>query len=458
MTTIQTFVPADYTVWALGGLVFVTAVADALYLCTLPCCRQPGSDRPTRPLSAGGGTRASSSLPILFYSRALMFVALAFWGASLILPLNVIWGPNSVVAGSNVTNWTSQGWLCRIFITLALGVTSPLVCVVGLCMLVFMLVRVKESQETLVSQQPVCCVAPHKSYIFERSGILSILVVLPIAAAQSLVAWISLSISYDGGSIEESPTSLIGTFLALFRYGSPEQCDVNVFTGVVTTNEYACTMCVFPAASVIIHGVWVIMLVLGLIYVTYMLCRVPILRQNVKRRIKAYSICMSLACVGGLCCMGVSIAYHDPFGWANQGLWLGYVATVLVSCISVTYMLDDIPKLVAQDINAQTVPMGMPPPPPPLYAPPSSSTVSSRMPSERVFNPMDQVVVPQHGIDDDDEIHSEAYFSTRESPSKRSVQTSDSFFSAASPSSRQYPSPSPSSRPSSRQNVTRPSP
>lgn len=436
----------------------MTAVADALYLCTLPCCRQAGSDRPTRPLSAGGNSRASSSLPILFYSRALMFVALAFWGASLILPLNVIWGPNSVVAGSNVTNWTSQGWLCRIFITLALGVTSPLVCVLGLCMLVFMLLKVKESQETLVSQQSVCCVAPHKSYIFERSVILSILVVLPIAAAQSLVAWISLSISHDGGSIEESPTSLIGTFLGLFWYGSPEQCDVNVFNGVVTTNEYACTMCVFPAASVIIHGVWVIILVLGLLYVTYMLCQVPILRQNVKRRIKAHCICMSLACVGGLCCMGVSIAYHDPFGWANQGLWLGYVASVFVSCISVTYMLDDIPKLVAQDINAQTVPMGMPPPPPPLYAPPSS-TVSSRMPSERVFNPMDQVVAHQNGIGDDDEIHSEAYFSTRESPSKRSVQTSDSFFSVASPSSRQYPSPSPSSsRPSSRQNVSRPSP
>lgn len=432
----------------------MTAVADALYICTQPCCTQSGAERPTRPLSAGGGGRASSSLPLLFYSRALMFIALAFWGASLILPLNVIWGPNSVVANSNVTNWTSQGWLCRIFITLALGVTSPLVCVLGVCMLMFMLLRVQESQETLVSQQSVCCVAPSKSYIFDRSVILSMLVTLPIAAAQSLVAWISLSISYNGGSIEESPTSLIGTFLGLFWYGSPEQCDVNVFNGVVNTNEYGCTMCVFPAASVIIHGVWVIILVMGLVYVAYRLCRVPILRQNVKRRIKAYCICMSIACMTGLCCMGVSIAYHNPFGWANQGLWLGYVATVFVTCIAVTYMLDDIPKLVAQDMNAQTVPIGMSPPPPPLYAAPSSGG-HSRMPSEHVFNPMDQVVVRDG---DDEEVESEAYFSTRESPSKRSVQTSDSFFTVpslgsrqySSPGSRQYSSPS-SSRPSSRQ-------
>lgn len=51
------------------------------------------------------------------------------------LPLSAIWGPNSFIFPSLVTDWTGAGWLCRIYLTTALGIFQPLCSLMTLFML-----------------------------------------------------------------------------------------------------------------------------------------------------------------------------------------------------------------------------------------------------------------------------------------------------------------------------------
>lgn len=387
MTSISSFVPADYTVWAIAGVCFVTALADALFLLiSSNCC---SSAPRSGPGTQNGGYLSKSS--IMWYPRLLMYTAMAFWGASLILRLNVLWGPNSVVAGANVTNWTSQGWLCRIFITLALGVTAPLACWLGWCILAVIMCRVKLSES---SQSPSThCLGIDLHYVLQQSVIVSLLIALPIAAAQSVIAWISLTLQYDGGSLEESPTSVLGTFLAVFWYGDPTQCTIgsSPTSDISTTNEYACTMCVFPAASVIVHGIWTLVFAVALAYVAYQLCASSLLSKKLKRTVTLYAVMMSVGSIIGLVCMGTSIYYSNPFEWSNQGLWLGYVATVLICTAAICYIFDDLPKHVQAELHSRSSQAGVTSPPRPVFSPIDPSQVLD-MQRANVFNPLNQVI------------------------------------------------------------------
>lgn len=298
VTTIGSFVPAEYTVWAIAGAIFVTGGLDFLF-----------SLGPSR--EAGPSTRDSRRrLP-----RTLAFLALAFWGASLVLPLNVLWGPGSVVAGTSVTAWTSQGWLCRIFLTLCLGVCAPLALTLVAVMLFSMMYEMDpRAQEGKAS-----------SLVLDHPVAVGLLIALPFGATQAVIAWISLTLTWEDMPIEESPESFLATWLAPFAVGNELTCDSASLDG-----GYPCTACVFPAASVLVHGIWALSYVMALVYVTIKLR---------PQRARQYWLVGSLlaSSVAGLVCMGVAILYHDPFTWANQGLWLGWVGTVLLAAAAMSY-------------------------------------------------------------------------------------------------------------------------
>jgi hypothetical protein len=396
MTSISSFVPADYTVWAISGVCFVTALADALFVLTSSNCCSPGPR--SAPSTSNGGSMSKSTT--LWYPRLLMYTAMAFWGASLILPLNVLWGPSSVVAGTNVTNWTSQGWLCRIFITLALGITAPLACWLGLCILAVIMCRLKVTEslppsgDGEIGRPPnMHCLGIDVGHVLQHSVIVSFLLVLPIAAAQSVIAWIGLTLQYNGGSLEESPTSSLGTFLAVFWYGNPTQCTASTSptNEISTTNEYACTMCVFPAASVIVHGIWTLMFAAALVYVTHRLCISTLLSRKLKRTVVHFSLLMALGSIIGLVCMGTSIYYNNPFEWSHQGLWLGYVATILSSTVAICYIFDDFPKHVEAYVRNRPTQIGTGPLATPVFSPITPSQVMGAQ-RVQVFNPLDQVI------------------------------------------------------------------
>ena len=301
MTTIQSFVPAEYTVWAIAGAIFVTGALDFFFAFTPSRDPEPST------------RDARRRLP-----RVLMFLAMTFLGASLILPLNVLWGPSSVVAGANVTQWTSQGWMCRIFLTLCLGVCAPLAFIL-LAVILFSLMYDKDPSYGVQNTKMPSMVQDHPVAI-------ALLIALPFGATQTVIAWISLTLSWEDKPIEESPTSFMATWLAPYAIGNELTCNSASVDGT-----YSCTACLFPAAAVLVHGIWVILFALALVYVTYRL------RRQAPKRIFWLTGATATSALTGLVCMGVAIYYHDPFTWANQGLWLGWVATVLIAAVAISY-------------------------------------------------------------------------------------------------------------------------
>ena len=54
---------------------------------------------------------------------------------SQLLRVSSIWGANSFLLPPRVTAWTGAGWMCRIYLTLSLGVLHPLCAFTALLML-----------------------------------------------------------------------------------------------------------------------------------------------------------------------------------------------------------------------------------------------------------------------------------------------------------------------------------
>lgn len=248
-----------------------------------------------------------------------------------ILRLPLLWGPNSVVAPSYVTSWTSQGWLCRIYLTMNMGVLVPFFC----WWILFLLVAAKRKVERSV-EVDADVYAEQKAKIGWRirkrlaDGVLgkskvilpSVLSSIPIFALQTVAAWIGLAFSYDGKNIEHSPRSVLGYFLGTFWYGTQEQCS--------TDRDTTCTLCVIPATSVIIHGIWTLLYLVLLWHISLSLGRVVMHRQ-MRRILFLHACALTLILSAGVACLGSSIAY-DPFGWTNQSLWLGYFLSIVLMC------------------------------------------------------------------------------------------------------------------------------
>lgn len=256
-----------------------------------------------------------------------------------ILRLNIIWGPYSLFAPPQVTNWTGAGWLCRIYLTASLGLLAPFI-----AWFTFFLVLAGSPAKTLklqrqdanqpsggneegssnMNQRP-----KSKAMIVVKAVIFASLCTLPIAILQSSVAWISIWVGYQGESLELQPRSVLGYFFATFWYGTTEQCSDHA-----VTNEQ-CTMCVFPAAAAIIHAIWTVIFLISFWIVTKRLSK-AVINRSLKRRVASLSILLSAFASLGIGCIGASVAF-SPFSWPNQGCWLGYVATVVATSCLITW-------------------------------------------------------------------------------------------------------------------------
>jgi len=165
----------------------------------------------------------------------------------------------------------------------------------------------------------------------------ALLCTLPVLLLQAATAWVSVWVKYQGATIESQPRSVIGYFLANYWYGTPEQC------GTAAT----CTLCVFPAASAIIHLAWTFVFLLCVWDVSARLCATAI-NKAIKRRLRILVAFITLIGVGGAAAMGASVAW-GPFSWPNQGCWLGYVASVAAMAGLLTWEIVIAPVHAARD-------------------------------------------------------------------------------------------------------------
>eukprot|EP00890_Picochlorum_soloecismus_P000697 jgi/Picsp_1/1628/NSC_05104-R3_hypothetical protein CHLNCDRAFT_140060 [Chlorella variabilis] len=251
-----------------------------------------------------------------------------------VLRLPLLWGPSSVVAPSYVTSWTSQGWLCRVYLTLNMGVLVPFFC----WWILFLLLAAKRKVERSVEVDAEIYTEQKAKIgrmirkrladaVLGKSEVIlpSLLSSVPIFALQTVTAWIGLAFSYNGNNIEYSPRSVLGYFLGTFWYGTQEQCSTSTVSDYTT-----CTLCVIPATSVIIHGIWTLLYLALLWHVSLSLGRL-VMNRHMRRILVLHACALTLILSAGVACLGSSIAY-DPFGWINQGLWLGYFLSIVLMC------------------------------------------------------------------------------------------------------------------------------
>lgn len=123
----------------------------------------------------------------------------------------------------------------------------------------------------------------------------ALLLTIPIALCQAVIAWLSTFVTLPGGvELEAQPTSLLGYFFAAFAVGGRQACG----------GEAGCTLCTFPAAAVIVHLTWrtAFLLVLWL--------RARRARREARDdlhlavRVRAFQWALSLLVVGGVWGLG----------------------------------------------------------------------------------------------------------------------------------------------------------
>jgi hypothetical protein len=357
-----------------------------------------------------------------------------------ILRLALLWGPYSIVAPTSVTNWTGAGWLCRIYLTAALGIAAPL----SSWFFLFLLAAGKtetdtstlslankyynaqqqhqfgypSARSTTPSPQPITIQrdsSTHSSLHREtpppprttttptgrtnrnrtshsrggvhkrvgRAFLFALLCTLPITLLQTGAAWVSYWVDYQGVEIEQQPRSLIGYFLATFWYGTMTQCDYSTSNGsdsgsgnsgtsspsgaspagnnnsgttstspaannylastttsMAVTNQQ-CTLCTFPAASAIIHLLWTLIFLFALWTVTARIAAAA-LNRALQKRLRILVVLYTIFAGIGCACVGVSVV-EGPFSWINQGVWLGYVATVAATCLLLSWEVVIVP-------------------------------------------------------------------------------------------------------------------
>lgn len=307
---VNSFRASEYYVWALSGLLVALCVGVFVYTLV------PFS------LSFLCANKARRSMRGRWYAAVLC----GLLAAVQILRLNVIWGPYSVVAPSTVTSWISQGWMCRVYLTVCLGLLFPL-CQTMVIMFLFRALSLHENRQHTLSSS-IKIIETHldddqrHSWRSKAGVAIALGQLLLVICLQSVSAWISLAVSYDGKSVEDSPTSVLGYFIGAYRNGSASQCGVE-----------PCTMCVFPAASAICHCTFCALHVFQMWRLVWKLKNI-VTNMVLRRKLVWYASCATTLLVGGAICVAASVPF-SPFGWVNQGLWLGFFSTVAGSIIVV---------------------------------------------------------------------------------------------------------------------------
>jgi hypothetical protein len=245
-----------------------------------------------------------------------------------LLRLSALWGPHSFAVPDQVSQWTGGGWMCRVYLTVALGVAAPLAAFFALGLLSS---AVKRRRAAAAAADDGAAVG-HPGCSAARLLGRALLYSTPVAAVQGAVAWVSLAITYHGSTLEDEPRSVLAYFFAVYWRGSPQQC---AGAGAAPPPPGApaptCTLCVFPAAAAVAHLAWTLPFLCAL-WAAAGRAAAAALNRGLKRRLRLFV--GAWTALGGLGCaaMGVSVAW-GPFTWANQACWIAYFASVAATSV-----------------------------------------------------------------------------------------------------------------------------
>lgn len=245
------------------------------------------------------------------------------------LRLDNIWGSNSIILPSYTAQWLAQGWLCRVYLTATLGVTAPLVAFISLQILA---TGVRRQQ---VGELEMASPSLHQTTTNIRVLLYSLVCALPVIILQIAVAWISVWVKDNGEQFEAQPESVLAYFFGPFWYAANPQKQCTVLTN--TAVGMNCALCSFPAAAVIIHGIWSLAFVIAL-WVLYGKLTIKASNMAIARKLLLFCSLVTSFSATGVGVLGASVAF-SPFSWVNQGLWIAhYITAACTAFITVIFM------------------------------------------------------------------------------------------------------------------------
>ncbi|CAL5224511.1 g7208 [Coccomyxa viridis] len=269
----------DYFIMAVSGLTFLACMGAALAV--VPW------------------TKAVRKLSVLvefsIFWKARLFLVLigAFWVLSQWLRLEAIWEPGSHIMPERVTAWGGEGWMCRIYLCISLGMLQPL----------FLLTAMLLCQQSISRRKNIVGNSPNK-HVLGLACAWSV----PLAVVQIIIAWVSLGFE-DEVDLQHS-SSVLHHFFAPYTEGTPSECG----------SAGSCTRCYFPAAACIASVIFCVVVGIMLWRASvFMIHRV--INRTLQRRLRTFLGLFVSALFVNQAAQSASVA-ASPFQWGHQIAWL----------------------------------------------------------------------------------------------------------------------------------------
>lgn len=311
MITANTLRTIDYAVLAVSGVCMLICFGAAAY--AAPWTK------------AMREARASRQFNRLWLARMIMEIVAALWLLWELLRMLALWGVPS--RPGLASNRTSEQ-LCRIYLAFSLGLLQPLFYLLTL----------------LLCQSSLSPGRKRRQLGQERSAgsvlWLAAAGTLPMLAVQVVLAWFSKI--FQSHDWEARNGSLPRYFFGVYNQGNAEQC---------AAASGGCIVCIYPAAMIIVSGIFSLTYLLGLCIVSSKLASRTINRRLL-RRMRTLELGMDVLVVAGLALAGASVS-TNPFNLVWQLLIIFYRASACLAALLATWLLVVVPVFVAKSADKQ---------------------------------------------------------------------------------------------------------
>ncbi|BDA49410.1 hypothetical protein COCOBI_14-0270 [Coccomyxa sp. Obi] len=247
---------------------------------------------------------------VFWKSRAFLILVGGLWLLAQWLRLDAIWEPGSQISSARVTNWGKEGWMCRIYLVISLGLLQPL----------FLLSALLLCQQSTSRSGATKGRWPNGRVIGTAA-----LGAVPVLIAQLVIAFISLAFKQQVDLAHRH--SVLHYFFAPYAEGTPQECVVPQ----TPTHGIRCTRCAFPAAACIASIALGACVLLLLLRATSRMMR-GVINRPLQRRIRIFHRTFAGALAIHEAAQVVTIAF-SPFSWGFEVFWLAsFLALPVLVC------------------------------------------------------------------------------------------------------------------------------
>ncbi|KAK9905066.1 hypothetical protein WJX75_009068 [Coccomyxa subellipsoidea] len=236
---------------------------------------------------------------IFWKARAFLLLIGGFWLLAQWLRLDAIWEPGSQIMSVRVTDWAKEGWMCRIYLVISLGLLQPLFLFTALLLCRQSTSKTGATKGDWPNRRIICTAAVGT---------------VPVFVIQLVIAFISLAFKQQVGLGHRH--SVLHHFFAPYAVGTPQECRL----AEEPASGVSCTRCACPAAACIASVALGACVLLLLLRATARMMR-GVINRPLQRRIRIFHRTFAAALVIHEAVQAVTTA-TSPFSWGFEVLWL----------------------------------------------------------------------------------------------------------------------------------------